>query len=302
MRSPLGSPALDMSSFLDVGKGQPHVFRAVRRSEIAILSNSGAVNDSADLLCLEDFSDAELLHGLWARYERQQIYTWLGDVLVSVNPYSNVGAFDEEVAVRYAGANAPHLYAVVAQTLTAPGKRHALLITGESGAGKTEAFGASIHTTDSRSAHLDAEAAFHEHLKTAAFVDAVGRSSKFLKAVSPVMVAFTRMSHFLRGMELPAGDGPQIVKNWNTSEEFLEGAEQAYQYALRTAFSPVDSVDLDVTSSHSFRKWVKEQQALYAQDFAESQDFELDSLPSPQLSCHVPLSTLHDWHTESCFW
>ena len=129
-----------------------------------------------------------------------------------------------------------------------------------------------------RSAHLDAEAAFHEHLKTAAFVDAVGRSSKFLKAVSPVMVAFTRMSHFLRGMELPAGDGPQIVKNWNTSEEFLEGAEQAYQYALRTAFSPVDSVDLDVTSSHSFRKWVKEQQALYAQDFAESQDFELDSL------------------------
>lgn len=32
-------------------------------------------------------------------------------------------------------------------------------------------------------------------------------------------VAFTRISHFLRGMELPAGDGPQIVKNWNTSEE-----------------------------------------------------------------------------------
>lgn len=30
------------------------------------------------------------------RYERQQIYTWLGDVLVSVNPYSNVGAFDED--------------------------------------------------------------------------------------------------------------------------------------------------------------------------------------------------------------
>ena len=33
--------------------------------------------------------------GFCVRYERQQIYTWLGDVLVSVNPYSNVGAFDE---------------------------------------------------------------------------------------------------------------------------------------------------------------------------------------------------------------
>lgn len=31
--------------------------------------------------------------------------------------------------------------------------RHALLITGESGAGKTEAFGASIHTTDCHTVH-----------------------------------------------------------------------------------------------------------------------------------------------------
>lgn len=136
-----------MTSFLDTAKGHPQSVRAVRRQNLsgcepAVLSSSNIASDSADLLCLEDFSDAELLSGLWARYERQQIYTWLGDVLVSVNPYSNVGAFDEEVAARYTGGDspqAPHLYAVVRQTLAAAGKRHALLITGESGAGKTEA-------------------------------------------------------------------------------------------------------------------------------------------------------------------
>lgn len=73
-----------------------------------------------------------------ARYEQKQIYTWLGDVLVSVNPYTNVGAFEEEVVARYSGkempkahvgadiawvVQAPHLYAVVSQALAAEGKR-----------------------------------------------------------------------------------------------------------------------------------------------------------------------------------
>lgn len=95
-----------------------------------------------DLLRLEDFNDAELLRGLWARYERREIYTWVGSVLVSVNPYSDVGAFKEEVLARYASSRppqAPHLFAAVRAALSAPGSRHALLITGESGAGKTEA-------------------------------------------------------------------------------------------------------------------------------------------------------------------
>merc|ERR1740115_232747 len=95
-----------------------------------------------DLLHLEDFNDTELLRALWERYDRKEIYTWVGSVLVSVNPYRDIGAFSQEVAMRYASNNppqAPHLFATVRVALTAPGDRHALLITGESGAGKTEA-------------------------------------------------------------------------------------------------------------------------------------------------------------------
>lgn len=83
-----------------------------------------------------------LLRALWARYERREIYTWVGTVLVSVNPYQDVGAFHEDLAAAYASdcpPQAPHLYATVRAALTAPDYRHALLITGESGAGKTEA-------------------------------------------------------------------------------------------------------------------------------------------------------------------
>mmetsp|Transcript_13867 Transcript_13867/g.25492 ORF Transcript_13867/g.25492 Transcript_13867/m.25492 type:complete len:1236 (+) Transcript_13867:41-3748(+) len=95
-----------------------------------------------DVLQLEDLDDSIMLRVLWTRYQQRLIYTWCGGVLISVNPYRDVGAFSAEVATAYAAAEppiAPHLYATVRHALAAPGSKHAILITGESGAGKTEA-------------------------------------------------------------------------------------------------------------------------------------------------------------------
>ncbi|CAK9041575.1 unnamed protein product [Durusdinium trenchii] len=119
-----------------------------------------------------------------------------------------------------------------------------------------------------------AKISLEDHMKTAAFVDAVGRSASVLKALSPMLVTFARLSAWLRGMDLPPGDGPQIVRNWNTSEEFLEGAEQVYRHALVTAFT---ASELEVTATNQFRQWVKEQGALRQQDFPDSK-FEFAEL------------------------
>eukprot|EP00933_Yihiella_yeosuensis_P051032 TRINITY_DN48861_c0_g1_i1.p1 TRINITY_DN48861_c0_g1~~TRINITY_DN48861_c0_g1_i1.p1 ORF type:complete len:1377 (+),score=302.16 TRINITY_DN48861_c0_g1_i1:47-4177(+) len=118
--------------------------RPTRRSSDGGSHNTSVESNDAphDLLRLEDFNDNELLRALWTRYERKEIYTWVGSVLVSVNPYSDIGAFKEEMVARYASSRppqAPHLFAIVRAALSDPGNRHALLITGESGAGKTEA-------------------------------------------------------------------------------------------------------------------------------------------------------------------
>jgi len=187
--------------------GQPSSqFRAMRCSSGEAPDRSRGEGDEqvpADLLCLEDFSDSELLRGLWARYERRQIYTWLGDVLVSVNPYSDVGAFGEEMAARYSSSRppqAPHLYAVVQQALSATGRRQALLITGESGAGKTEATRAVLAFLAKR------------HPVTADVRDRLLRSTPVLEAFGN---AHTRQnsnsSRFGKFIEVHLADGGEVA-------------------------------------------------------------------------------------------
>lgn len=136
--------------------------RPIRRSVTEGTASDGARKPPRDapddLLHLEDFNDTELLRTLWTRYERKDIYTWIGNVLISMNPYRDVGAFSEERANRYASCHppeAPHLYATVMTALTSPGDRHALLITGESGAGKTEAARATLSFVATRQGTTD---------------------------------------------------------------------------------------------------------------------------------------------------
>eukprot|EP00929_Paragymnodinium_shiwhaense_P096392 TRINITY_DN5796_c0_g1_i2.p1 TRINITY_DN5796_c0_g1~~TRINITY_DN5796_c0_g1_i2.p1 ORF type:complete len:1442 (-),score=353.43 TRINITY_DN5796_c0_g1_i2:80-4405(-) len=135
------------SHLANQGKEPPT--RPARRSSVVDVVDASPASHSQtsadapeDLLQLEDFNDEELLRSLWNRYERKEIYTWVGNVLVSVNPYRDVGAFKQEKMAQYLSSRipkAPHLFATVRAALAAPGNRHAILITGESGAGKTEA-------------------------------------------------------------------------------------------------------------------------------------------------------------------
>lgn len=50
------------------------------------------------------------------RFEKGRIYTYIGEVLVSVNPYTTMDIYDKESIESYRGRelyeNPPHLYAV----------------------------------------------------------------------------------------------------------------------------------------------------------------------------------------------
>lgn len=136
-----------LSGWLVVAARQKSVVRGASGTPVAVGEevSSGNEHDQVpdDLMSLEDFAECDMLRALWKRYEQHQIYTWVGRVLVSVNPYQDIGSFSEKAINWFASSapsSTPHLFSVVRAVLAdAPGSRHALLITGESGSGKTEA-------------------------------------------------------------------------------------------------------------------------------------------------------------------
>ncbi|XP_074022392.1 unconventional myosin-VIIa-like [Numenius arquata] len=102
-----------------------------------------------DLASLSELDEASLLGGLRERFLRQQVYTDIGDILVAMNPFQPLPLYGREVAERYrhpqTGTLPPHIFAVASRAYHAMlGHRgggpqsQCIVISGESGAGKTE--------------------------------------------------------------------------------------------------------------------------------------------------------------------
>ncbi|XP_057558147.1 unconventional myosin-Ia [Hippopotamus amphibius kiboko] len=99
-----------------------------------------------DLVLLEPLEQESLIKNLQLRYENKEIYTYIGNVVVSVNPYQQLPIYGPEFISKYWDYTfyelKPHLYAlanVAYQSLRDQDRDQCILITGESGAGKTEA-------------------------------------------------------------------------------------------------------------------------------------------------------------------
>eukprot|EP00064_Thunnus_orientalis_P010390 superscaffoldBa00001411_g10416 len=100
-----------------------------------------------DFVLLENYnSEAAFIENLRRRFGENLIYTYIGSVLVSVNPYKELEIYSKPQMERYRGVSfyeiSPHIYALSDNTYRAmrtERKDQCILISGESGAGKTEA-------------------------------------------------------------------------------------------------------------------------------------------------------------------
>ncbi|EPX72489.1 myosin type V [Schizosaccharomyces octosporus yFS286] len=107
-----------------------------------------SVNEAPiDLTTLTYLNEPSVLQALRYRYENQHIYTFSGIVLVSVNPYQLLSElYNESVIKRYHEnqecTKEPHLYSIASacySALTNDNENQTIIVSGESGAGKTVA-------------------------------------------------------------------------------------------------------------------------------------------------------------------
>merc|ERR1712029_1001884 len=98
-----------------------------------------------DMANLTYLNDASVFNNLKTRYQAKLIYTYSGLFCVVVNPYKRYPIYTPTVVKMYLGKRRnevpPHLWAITEtayRNMLLNGKDQSMLITGESGAGKTE--------------------------------------------------------------------------------------------------------------------------------------------------------------------
>ncbi|XP_036766207.2 unconventional myosin-Ig isoform X4 [Manis pentadactyla] len=110
------------------------------------MEDEGPQCGKPDFVLLDQVTMEDFMENLKLRFKKDHIYTYIGEVLVSVNPYQELPLYGPEAIARYQGRELyerpPHLYAVANAAYRAMKLRSrdtCIVISGESGAGKTEA-------------------------------------------------------------------------------------------------------------------------------------------------------------------
>lgn len=100
----------------------------------------------SDLTLLSTISDESINDNLHKRFQNGIIYTYIGQVLISVNPFRDLGIYTQDIIRSYRNTNRlevpPHVYAVAESmyhNMMSYSESQCVIISGESGAGKTEA-------------------------------------------------------------------------------------------------------------------------------------------------------------------
>ena len=117
----------------------------IRNLASELLDDQEAFTD----LTMVSVADADACHSVLSkRYAKDEIYTFCGPLLVAVNPYRELpalytaGSLDQHAQLLPSdGEPPPHAFAMAARAharLMQEGRDQAIVISGESGAGKTE--------------------------------------------------------------------------------------------------------------------------------------------------------------------
>ena len=134
---------------VEIGGAQREL-RTLKRSELGpVISREESLHTHLDdMVKMEDVNEATILHNVRMRFEKDLIYTNIGTILVSVNPFKWMTELyaahqvERFQVITPGELTPPHIYAVANAAMMGirdEEQDQSIIISGESGAGKTEA-------------------------------------------------------------------------------------------------------------------------------------------------------------------
>ena len=195
------------------------VEKTVAKKHCQPFSRASLARIVSDLTLLDDMSAQLILHNLRERFKRGHIYTNIGSILISINPYdSSLPLYTDDVVRRYKNRSLgevmpPHVYNIAHEAyygITAFDQNQSIIISGESGAGKTWA-------TKQALKYL------------AAIAGSVNNIEKRILQANPILEAFgnartirnDNSSRFGKYLEIPFNEDNEIAGS-NTRHYLLE--------------------------------------------------------------------------------
>lgn len=113
------------------------------KSENLVSANPDILDGVDDLMQLSYLNEPSVLYNLHYRYKQDMIYTKAGPVLVAINPFKKVPLYGNYYIEAYKSKSieSPHVYAITdtaIREMIRDEVNQSIIISGESGAGKTE--------------------------------------------------------------------------------------------------------------------------------------------------------------------
>ncbi|KAJ7284594.1 P-loop containing nucleoside triphosphate hydrolase protein [Mycena rebaudengoi] len=165
---------------------------------LPLLRNPALLESADDLATLSYLNEPSstantrcpVLHAVQTRYAQRKIYTYSGIVLLAVNPFEPVPLYTPEIVQRYIGHTKgvlePHLFAIADDAFGAmalDGKGQTIIVSGESGAGKTESAKLVMR-------FIAAPKSPGVNSDTNSFVEGASQVEQQIQATNPILEAF----------------------------------------------------------------------------------------------------------------
>ncbi|MBZ3883421.1 Unconventional myosin-IXa [Sciurus carolinensis] len=186
--------------------------------------------DFDDLCSLPDLSEKTLLENLRNRFKHEKIYTYVGSILIVINPFKFLPIYNPKYVKMYdnhqLGKLEPHIYAVADvayHAMLQRKKNQCIVISGESGSGKTQSTNFLIH-------HLTA-------LSQKGFASGV---EQIILGAGPVLEAFgnaktahnNNSSRFGKFIQVNYQETGTVLGNYHVFYYLLAGASEEERLAF----------------------------------------------------------------------